>query len=120
MDSYTTLSTSPARSRPIDTVWAAYADVSNRSHWSVPSREQIYDTVQRALGSGVCAYDGAMSSAHHGEPAPEPSGVTFFPEEDAGTLSVAAWLDLVAGDEPVDLPRPAAEYLAEARSAGEV
>lgn len=72
------------------------------------------------LGSGVRAYDGAMSSAHPREPAPEPSEVTFFPEEDDGALSLAAWLDLVAGDEPVDLPRPAAEYLAEARSAGEV
>jgi len=28
-----------------------------------------------------------------------------------------AWLKLVAGDEPVDLPRPASEYLAEVGSA---
>ena len=30
---------------PIDAVWTAYADVQNRSQWSVPSGEQIiYDT----------------------------------------------------------------------------
>jgi len=66
------------------------------------------------------AYHGVMSSAHPGEPVPEPPEVTFFPEEDSRTLPLAAWLELVAGDESVDLPRPVAEYLAEARAAGEV
>lgn len=61
-----------------------------------------------------------MSSAHPGEPVSEPSEVTFFPDEDDSTLPLAAWLELVAEDEPVDLPRSAAEYLAEARAAGEV
>lgn len=65
-------------------------------------------------------YPGVMSSAHPGEPAPDPAEVTFFPEEDDGTLPLAAWLRLVAGDEPADLPRSAAEYLAEARAAGDV
>jgi uncharacterized protein YndB with AHSA1/START domain len=34
---------------PIDAVWTAYADVQNRSQWSVPSGEQIiYDTADFA------------------------------------------------------------------------
>lgn len=61
-----------------------------------------------------------MSSAYRGEPASEAPVVTFFPDEDDGALALGDWLDLVDGDEPVDLPRPAAEYLAEARAAGEV
>lgn len=77
--------------------------------------------VLRTLRPGVSIYDGAMSSAHPAEPVPEPfSEISFFPEEDGNALPLAAWLDLVAGDEPVRLPRPAAEYLAEARAAGEV
>jgi hypothetical protein len=61
-----------------------------------------------------------MSTAYAGEPGSEPAEVTYFPEDDGDTLSLAAWLDVVAGDEPVDLPRPAADYLADARAAGEV
>ncbi len=61
-----------------------------------------------------------MSSAHPGEPFPEPLEINLLPEEDGSTLPLAAWLELVADDEPVDLPRPVAEYLAEARAAGEV
>jgi hypothetical protein len=61
-----------------------------------------------------------MSSAHAAEPDPEPAEVTFFPEgPDGGTLPLRTWLDVVTGDEPVELPRPAADYLAEARAAGE-
>jgi hypothetical protein len=61
-----------------------------------------------------------MSSAHAAEPGPEPAEVTFFPEEpDGDALSLRAWLEVVAGDEPVELPRPAADYLAGARAAGE-
>lgn len=36
---------------PIETVWQAYADVENRSQWSVPSGEQIiYDTAEFTEG----------------------------------------------------------------------
>jgi hypothetical protein len=61
-----------------------------------------------------------MSTAYAGEPGSEPAELTFFPDEHGDTLSLAAWLDVVADDEPVDLPRPAADYLADARGAGEV
>lgn len=66
------------------------------------------------------AYYGVMSSAQPGEPVRATPEVNFFPDEDGGTLPLDAWLKLVAGDEPVELPRPASEYLAEARAAGEV
>jgi hypothetical protein len=61
-----------------------------------------------------------MSTAYAGEPGSEPAEISYFPENDGDDLSLAAWLDVVAGDEPVDLPRPAADYLADARAAGEV
>ncbi|MGH9068785.1 MAG: hypothetical protein ACRD0J_15040 [Acidimicrobiales bacterium] len=61
-----------------------------------------------------------MSSAHPGEPAAESPEVTFFAGDEGSTFPLAAWLDLVAGDEPTYLPRPAGEYLAEAWAAGEV
>jgi hypothetical protein len=62
-----------------------------------------------------------MTSARAGAPVPEPVAVTFFPKGDDGeTLPLAAWLELVANEEPADLPRPAADYLAEARATGEV
>lgn len=38
-------------SQPIDRVWAAYADLDNRSQWSVPNGEQIiYDTADFTAG----------------------------------------------------------------------
>lgn len=61
-----------------------------------------------------------MASAHPTDPVVTASEVTLFPADDGHALPLAAWLNLVARDEPVHLPRPAAEYLAEARAAGEV
>lgn len=48
-------------------------------------------------------------------------GVVPIPDGDeAHLVDLDEWLTLVAGDEPVHPPRPAAEYLNEARQAGEV
>ncbi|MHB1445498.1 MAG: hypothetical protein ACYCTI_05580 [Acidimicrobiales bacterium] len=45
-------------------------------------------------------------------------GLEYLP--DAAGTSLGEWLRLVATDGPVRLPAPVSEYLAEARSAGEV
>jgi hypothetical protein len=53
---------------------------------------------------------------------PPESSAVFVPIEDvgdAGGLSLDELIALVAGDEPVVLPKPAASYLEEARDAGE-
>ena len=46
--------------------------------------------------------------------------VEYLSDDEVGTLPVAEWLAVVAKDDPVSLPRPVVEYLAEARAAGEV
>lgn len=57
--------------QPIDTVWAAYADVDNRSQWSVPSGEQvIYDAADFTAGgqdSYRCGPPGDLANVgtHH-------------------------------------------------------
>lgn len=52
--------------QPIDTVWAAYADVGHRRQWSVPSGEQIiYDAVDFTAGgqeSYRCGPPGDLSN----------------------------------------------------------
>ncbi|MDQ4130000.1 MAG: hypothetical protein M3133_03260 [Actinomycetota bacterium] len=50
-----------------------------------------------------------------------PPGVVRIPDGDeADLVALDEWLTLLRGDEPVRLPRAAAEYLNEARQAGEV
>lgn len=50
---------------------------------------------------------------------PNPVLVTIAEASDA-LLALDEWLALVAHDEPVTLPQPAARFLQEAREAGEV
>jgi hypothetical protein len=44
---------------------------------------------------------------------------TSVEEDDVDRLSLDEWLMVIAEDEPVILPKPAAAYLDEARAAGE-
>lgn len=46
--------------------------------------------------------------------------VAIEADSEDDTLDWEEWLAALEDDEPVHLPRPAAEYLHEARSAGEV
>jgi len=61
-----------------------------------------------------------MTSCPPPSPASPSPEVNFFPDEDGRTLPLGAWLKLVAGDGPADLPHPASEYLADARAAADV
>lgn len=63
----------------------------------------------------------AMSSAGATGPVGSSARVIAIePEEGTEGLAWAEWLAALEDDEPVTLARPAAEYLHEARAAGEV
>lgn len=69
----------------------------------------------------LVADDGLGEGRWAGSTAISPLGSWVIPDEDQADLVVLdEWLELLADDEPVLLPRPAAEYLHEARQAGEV
>lgn len=62
-----------------------------------------------------------MATRKEGVESNLPPGVIVILDEDQTDLVVLdEWLELLAGDEPVHPPRPAANYLHEARQAGEV
>jgi hypothetical protein len=59
---------------------------------------------------------GGMSSLRGDVEPDQPVEVRFLPENGAhDTVALSDWLALVAQDEAVTLPQPAAAYLAEAR-----
>lgn len=82
---------------PIETIWAAYADVSKRSHWSVPRGEEIvYDDADFREGghdSYRCGSPGDLATAgrvtYHRINAPQQLIYSETVHHDEQLLSVA-------------------------------
>lgn len=53
-------------------------------------------------------------------PLPRPAAVVVIPDDYGALVPLDEWLTLLADDEDVTLPHPAARYLEEAREIGEV
>lgn len=56
-----------------------------------------------------------MATREEGADSNLPPGAMVIPDDEADLVDLDQWLELVASDESVQLPRPAAEHLHEAR-----